>query len=96
MHIIFKQIDFPEFLMLMAGGSADANEEEQRIKRMKEREEELVDMFYLLDKDQSGAITADEMATVMCRFGGLSRAEIDVLLHEGDTDGDGMVRSVKP
>ena len=87
------QIDFPEFLMLMAGGTLDDNEEEQRVRRIQEREEELVDMFYLLDKDKSGSVSADELATVMCRFGGLNRIELDIVIQEADTNGDGMVSS---
>ena len=90
---IFVQIDFPEFLMLMAGGSLNDNEEEQRVKQIQEREEELVDMFYLLDKDRSGSVSADELATVMCRFGGLNKGELDVLIQEADANGDGMVSS---
>ena len=81
--------------MLMAGDTLHDNEEEQRVKQMQEREEELVDMFYLFDKDKSGSVSADELATVMCRFGGLNKSELDVLINEADGDGDGMVYLIK-
>ena len=69
--------------------SVDEKHEIER--RIRQREEEVCDLFYLFDRDRSGAISLDELSRVMVQFGGLSKDEIDVMLLEADTDGDGMV-----
>ena len=56
---------------------------------LKEREEELCDMFMMFDKDKSGTISVDELSKVMVRFGGLDKEELDIMIHESDKDNDG-------
>ena len=95
----FLKIDFPEFLTLMSGCHNTNNDvtglqESSDEKRAREREEELCDLFYLFDKDRSGSISADELSSVMYQFGGLTKAELDVMIGEADVDGDGQVISV--
>ena len=81
--------------MLMAGMEErnkkleTEREKYQRLKR--KREQELVDMFYLFDKDRSGAISSDEMSSIMTQFGKLSKEEVDIMLKEADADGNGEV-----
>ena len=85
--------------MLMTEAEKD-NPEDEHVdekhkieERIKQREEEVCDLFYVFDKDRSGEISLDELSRVMVQFGGLSKEEIDVMLLEADTDGDGMVNS---
>ena len=92
-----KQIDFPEFLMLMTGYedtniSEDSMDSGSRSARLlKEREEELCDMFMMFDKDKSGTISVDELSKVMVTFGGLDKEELDIMINEADKDNDGQV-----
>ena len=58
---------------------------------LKEREEELCDMFMMFDKDKSGTISVDELSKVMVRFDGLDKEELDIMIHEADKDNDGQV-----
>ena len=94
-----KQIDFPEFLMLMTGYedtdiSEESNDSGSRSARLlKEREEELCDMFMMFDKDKSGTISVDELSKVMVTFGGLDKDELDIMINEADKDNDGQVIS---
>ena len=76
----------------MENKNSDADSEKD--KRIKQREEEICDLFYLFDRDRSGTISLDELAKVMVQFGGLSKEEIDVMLLEADIDGDGQVMHV--
>ena len=91
------QIDFAEFVMLMTEEDKEAMEnknpddDSEKDKRVRQREEEICDLFYLFDRDRSGTISLDELAKVMVQFGGLSKDEIDVMLLEADIDGDGQV-----
>lgn len=74
-------IDFKEFLNLMA-------------KKMKETdsEEELRDAFKVFDKDGNGFISAAELRHVMTNLGEkLTDDEVDKMIKEADTDGDGQV-----
>lgn len=74
-------IDFKEFLNLMA-------------KKMKETdtEEELREAFKVFDKDGNGFISAAELRHVMTNLGEkLSDQEVDEMIKEADTDGDGQV-----
>ena len=93
----FQQIDFPEFLMLMTGykdteedeNSTDSDSKSARL--LKEREEELCDMFMMFDKDKSGTIDVEELSRVMVKFGGLDKDELDIMINEADSDHDGQV-----
>ena len=58
---------------------------------LKEREEELCDMFMMFDKDKSGTISVDELSKVMVTFGGLDKDELDIMIKEADKDNDGQV-----
>ena len=96
MFFYISKIDFPEFLMLMTSYNAIDNEdfsndEDKTSRMMKEREEELCDMFMMFDKDMSGSISVDELSKVMVKFGGLDKNELDIMIRENDSDGDGQV-----
>ena len=93
--MVITQIDFPEFLMLMAGnrdtdndGSTDIDD---KARMTREREEELCDMFMMFDQDRGGTISIEELSAVMVKFGGLDKDELTSMLSEADTDGDGQV-----
>lgn len=74
-------IDFPEFLNLMARKMKDTDSEE-----------ELKEAFKVFDKDQNGYISAAELGHVMANLGEkLTPEEIDEMIKEADTDGDGQV-----
>ena len=83
--------------MLMTGYHKNDNEDEpdtleSRSERMvREREEELCDIFRMFDKDDSGGISAEELSEVMVNFGGLDKHELDLMISEVDQDGDGQV-----
>ena len=98
---IILQIDFAEFVMLMTEEDKETKDikptkgdDSEKQKRIKQREEEMCDLFYLFDRDRSGTISLDELAKVMVQFGGLSKDEIDVMLLEADIDGDGKVELI--
>ena len=67
------------------------HEEEQKKRQIREREEELCDMFMIFDKDKDGYISGEELSSVMMKFGGLDKTELDIMISEADADGDGMV-----
>ena len=96
----FQQIDFPEFLMLMTGykdTEEDENSKDSDCKSarlLKEREEELCDMFMMFDKDKSGTIDVEELSRVMVKFGGLDKDELDIMINEADSDHDGQVLTI--
>jgi calmodulin len=74
-------IDFPEFLTMMA-------------RKMKDTDinEELMQAFKVFDKDGSGTISAAELKAVMANLGErLSDAEVDEMMREADTDGNGSI-----
>lgn len=74
-------IDFPEFLSLMARKMKDTD-----------CEEELVDAFRVFDRDGSGLINADELRHVMTNLGEkLTDEELAEMLGEADVDDDGKV-----
>ncbi|GLJ54714.1 hypothetical protein SUGI_1175330 [Cryptomeria japonica] len=74
-------IDFPEFLNLMARKMKDTDSEE-----------ELKEAFKVFDKDQNGFISAAELGHVMANLGEkLTPQEIEEMIKEADTDGDGQV-----
>nr|XP_037276735.1 calmodulin-beta-like [Rhipicephalus microplus] len=74
-------VDFPEFLALMTkkGRSADT-------------EEEIREAFKVFDRDGNGFITAAELRHVMTTLGEkLTEEEVDAMIREADTDGDGQI-----
>ncbi|KAF5445574.1 hypothetical protein F2P56_034618, partial [Juglans regia] len=74
-------IDFAEFLNLMARKMKDTDSEE-----------ELKEAFKVFDKDQNGYISAAELRHVMTNLGEkLTDEEVDEMIREADTDGDGQV-----
>jgi calmodulin len=74
-------IDFPEFLQLMA-----------RKKTNTDTEAELREAFKVFDKDGNGFISAAELRHVMTNLGEkLTDEEVDLMIKEADTDGDGQV-----
>ena len=63
-------------------------------RKMKESdtEEEIREAFKVFDKDGNGFISASELRTVMTSLGEkLTDEEVDEMIHEADTDGDGQV-----
>nr|ABK21927.1 unknown [Picea sitchensis] len=74
-------IDFREFLDLMA----------HKIKDL-DSDEELREAFKVFDKDQNGYISAAELRHVMINLGEkLTEEEVELMIKEADTDGDGQV-----
>uniref|UniRef100_K3WGP0 Uncharacterized protein n=1 Tax=Globisporangium ultimum (strain ATCC 200006 / CBS 805.95 / DAOM BR144) TaxID=431595 RepID=K3WGP0_GLOUD len=50
------------------------------------------DTFALFDKDESGGIDRDELEAAMCALGQrLSRSELDAIMQQADSDGDGKI-----
>eukprot|EP00112_Aurelia_sp_Birch-Aquarium-sp1_P013437 Seg2850.3 transcript_id=Seg2850.3/GoldUCD/mRNA.D3Y31 product=Calmodulin protein_id=Seg2850.3/GoldUCD/D3Y31 len=75
------EIDFPEFLSMMA-------------RKMKETdsEEEIREAFRVFDRDGNGYISASELRHVMTNLGEkLTDDEVDEMIREADIDGDGQV-----
>ena len=57
-----------------------------------DREEELRDAFKVFDKDGNGFISASELRHVMTNLGEkLTDEEVNEMIREADTDGDGQV-----
>ncbi|EED17074.1 troponin C, putative [Talaromyces stipitatus ATCC 10500] len=74
-------IDFDEFLTMMVHKGKATDEEA-----------ELRAAFDVFDQDGSGTISADEMRRVMKSIGeNLTDAEIDEMIREADTDGNGTI-----
>merc|ERR1712115_9805 len=74
-------IDFPEFLTMMARKMKDTDSEE-----------EIREAFRVFDKDGNGFISAAELRHVMINLGEkLTDEEVDEMIREADTDGDGQV-----
>lgn len=74
-------IDFREFLDLMAHKMKDFDSDE-----------ELREAFKVFDKDQNGYISAAELRHVMINLGEkLTEEEVEMMIKEADTDGDGQV-----
>ena len=72
--------------MLMIGDDNEIKE-----KRIREREEHLCDMFMIFDKNKDGYISGEELSSVMMKFGGLDKTQLDIMIGEADSDGDGQV-----
>ena len=77
--------------MLMTGYEGMENTENKSARMIREREEELCDMFMMFDRDKDGSISAEELSNVMIKFGGLDKTELDIMISEADADGDGQV-----
>ncbi|KAL0233448.1 hypothetical protein PCE1_001963 [Barthelona sp. PCE] len=74
-------IDFPEFLAMMSHKMAE-NDSEDAVR----------EAFRVFDKDNNGVISADELRFVMCQLGEkLSPNEIDEMISEADSNGDGKI-----
>ena len=74
-------IDFPEFLIMMACKMKENNSEE-----------DIRETFQVFDKDGNGFISAAELWQVMTIVGkNLTNKEVDEMIREVDTDGDGQV-----
>ncbi|GAQ86360.1 calmodulin [Klebsormidium nitens] len=75
------EIDFPEFLTMML-----------RKMNQGDPEKELMDVFLVFDKDNSGTISRDELRSAMYVIGEkLSDEEIDEAIKLADASGDGEV-----
>ncbi|KAK3092811.1 hypothetical protein FSP39_007470, partial [Pinctada imbricata] len=75
------EIDFPEFLTMMA-------------KKMKalDVEDEIREAFKVFDRENKGYITASELRHIMTNLGEkLSDADVDEMINEVDVDGDGQI-----
>eukprot|EP00540_Astrosyne_radiata_P012102 CAMPEP_0116841188 /NCGR_PEP_ID=MMETSP0418-20121206/10785_1 /TAXON_ID=1158023 /ORGANISM="Astrosyne radiata, Strain 13vi08-1A" /LENGTH=221 /DNA_ID=CAMNT_0004471585 /DNA_START=69 /DNA_END=732 /DNA_ORIENTATION=+ len=76
-----NEIDFEEFLILMKSRIGE-----------RDPEKELRDAFNVFDSDGSGAIDRKELKRLMKKLGqALSDAELDAMMSEVDTNGDGEI-----
>jgi calmodulin len=76
-----NEIDFPEFMILMKSRIGE-----------KDPEKELRDAFRVFDTDNSGSIDKKELKRLMKKLGqALSEAELDAMMDEVDTNGDGQI-----
>ncbi|KAG2545968.1 calmodulin-like protein 4 isoform X1 [Panicum virgatum] len=74
-------IDFQEFQSLIARKMKDGD-----------GDEELKEAFEVLDKDQNGFISPNELRAVMTNLGEkMTDQEVEQMIREADTDGDGLV-----
>ena len=74
-------IDFPEFLTMMARKMKDTDSEE-----------EILEAFKVFDKDGNGFISAAELRHIMTNLGEkLTDEEVDEMIREADVDGDGQI-----
>ena len=73
------EVDFDEFLAMMAKNAPD-------------EEAEVLAAFQVFDADGSGSISASELRHVMANLGEkLSDEELEEMILEADTDGDGEI-----
>lgn len=74
-------IDFKEFLGLMARKMRDTD-----------TEEELIEAFKVFDRDGNGLISSAELKHVMVSLGEkITDEEVDEMIKEADLDGDGYI-----
>merc|ERR1711957_683611 len=77
-----NEIDFEEFLILMSSKKPSADDPDK----------ELRDAFSVFDDDSSGSISRAELKKLMKNLGQtLTDAELDAMMDEVDTDGDGEI-----
>ncbi len=77
-----NEIDFQEFLILMSSNKPSKEDPDR----------ELRDAFKVFDSDGSGSISRIEMKKLLKRLGqNLSDAELDAMMDEVDTDGNGEI-----
>jgi len=75
------EIDFEEFLILMKSRIGE-----------RDPEKELKDAFAVFDTDKNGSIDRKELKRLMKKLGqALSEAELDAMMDEVDTNGDGEI-----
>lgn len=73
------EIEFPEFLKLMASKLQDTDSVE-----------EMREAFLVFDRDKSGSVTASELKHVMNNLGEqVTDEEVQEMIVEADADGDG-------
>lgn len=76
------EIDFEEFLILMSSKKPSSDDPDK----------ELRDAFAVFDSDGSGSISRSELKKLMKNLGQtLSDAELDAMMDEVDTDGNGEI-----
>ena len=74
-------IDFKEFLGLMARKMRDTD-----------TEEELIEAFKVFDRDGNGLISSQELKHVMISLGEkITDEEVEEMIKEADIDGDGFI-----
>jgi calmodulin len=74
-------IDFKEFICLMARKMRDTD-----------TEEELIEAFKVFDRDGNGLISGTELKHVMVSLGEkITDEEVDEMVKEADIDGDGYI-----
>lgn len=79
-------IDFKEFISLMARKMRDTD-----------NEEELIEAFKIFDRDGNGLISEEELKQVMTIIADkvcddvITDEEVAAMMKEADTDGDGMI-----
>jgi len=74
-------IEYPEFLTMMARKMKDTDSEE-----------EIREAFKVFDRDNNGFISAAELRHVMTSIGEkLTDDEVDEMIKEADQDGDGRI-----
>mmetsp|Transcript_8162 Transcript_8162/g.14238 ORF Transcript_8162/g.14238 Transcript_8162/m.14238 type:complete len:152 (+) Transcript_8162:182-637(+) len=77
-----NEIDFEEFLILMSSKKPSNDDPDK----------ELRDAFAVFDADGSGSISRSELKKLMKNLGqSLSDAELDAMMDEVDTDGNGEI-----
>jgi len=55
-------------------------------------EEELLEAFKVFDKDGNGVLSPEELRKIISNLGEkLSDDEVDAIIREADTDGDGCI-----
>jgi calmodulin len=75
------EIDFEEFVTLMNRRSKETD-----------TEEEVLNAFKVFDKEGNGLISVTELRHIMVTLGDqLNEDEVDELLREADSDGDGFI-----
>lgn len=75
------EIDFEEFVTLMNRRSKETD-----------TEEEVLNAFKVFDKEGNGLISITDLRHIMMTLGDqLNEEEVDDMLREADTDGDGFI-----